>query len=130
MLFYELFRNEPSLVELKAGACLFREGEKARQCMYVLIEGEVHILVGNMLVERSRAGAIVGEMALIEHEARSATIVAASDSRLVEIDRERFLALVARAPFFAVEVMRTMAARLRHTNELLREQELATAGCA
>ncbi|MBL8471867.1 MAG: Crp/Fnr family transcriptional regulator [Rhodocyclaceae bacterium] len=130
MLFYELFRNEPSLIDLKAGDSLFHEGERAKPCLYVLIEGEAKILVGNVLVERSGPGAIIGEMALIEHEARSATVLAESDCRLVEIDRERFLSLISQAPFFAVEVMRTMASRLRHTNELLREQELASAGCA
>src|SRR5229473_1534528 len=56
------------------------------------------------------------EMALIDDDPRSATVVAKTDCRLVEIDRRRFEFMVSETPFFALAVMRVMADRLRKTN--------------
>ena len=42
---------------------------------------------------------------------------------LVPIDRKRFLYLVQQTPNFALDVMRVMAHRLRHTNQLLAERD-------
>src|SRR5262252_4644105 len=56
---------------------------------------------------------LVGEMALIDAQARSATIVAKSDCRLALVDEQRFLFMVQETPFFALHVMRVLAERLR-----------------
>ena len=51
--------------------------------------------------------------ALVAGEKRSANARAATDCRIVEISEKRFLFLVQQTPFFALEVMRVLAARLR-----------------
>jgi CRP-like cAMP-binding protein len=45
---------------------------------------------------------------------RSATVYALTASELVEIDEERFFALVERTPHLAITVMRVLSRRLRH----------------
>lgn len=55
-------------------------------------------------------------MALIDTKARSATVVARSDCRLVPINEKRFLVLVHQTPIFALLVMRVLADRLRRMN--------------
>ena len=53
-------------------------------------------------------------MGVIEtQELRSATVYALTDSELVEINDARFAQLIARAPSFAIAVMRTLSRRLR-----------------
>ena len=59
---------------------------------------------------------IVGELALIDDEPRSATVVARTDCRLVAVDRRRFEYMVQETPLFGIAVMKVLADRLRKTN--------------
>lgn len=62
-------------------------------------------------------GGILGEMAVLgDGRARSATATTTVESELVPISQERFTFLVQQTPFFAVEVMRVLADRLRAMN--------------
>jgi CRP/FNR family transcriptional regulator, cyclic AMP receptor protein len=54
-----------------------------------------------------------GEMALIDSAPRTATAVATEDSVLAVIDRRRFLFLVGETPTFALQVMSSLAEKLR-----------------
>ena len=111
----ELFRQETGALQLAPGDSLFREGEKGEK-MYVLLEGEMEILLGDFVLETVRQGALIGEMALIDDSARTASAVAKTPCRLAEIDRRRFHFLVQQTPHFATHVMKTLADRLRHMN--------------
>jgi CRP-like cAMP-binding protein len=111
----ELFRQETDALQLAPGDSLFREGEKGEK-MYVLLEGEMEILLGDFVLETVGKGALIGEMALIDDNPRTASVVAKTPCRLAEIDRRRFHFLVQQTPHFATHVMRTLADRLRHMN--------------
>ena len=111
----ELFRQETDTLQLAPGDFLFREGDKGDK-MYVLLEGEIEILLGDFVLETVGQGALIGEMALIHDSPRTATAVAKTPSRLAEINRRRFHFLVQQTPHFATHVMRTLADRLRHMN--------------
>jgi CRP-like cAMP-binding protein len=119
MMFFDLFRREPNILELPAGQHLFREGEASNGLMYVLVAGRADVRVGELLVEQAITGTILGEMAMIGHEPRSASVQAITDCRFAAINRKRFLYLVAEAPQFATEVMRVLADRLRRADNLL-----------
>lgn len=114
----ELFRHETDLEALAAGQTLFNEGEPG-DLMYVLISGTAMILVNNKLVETAEAGAILGEMAMIDDAKRSATVIAKADCMLFPIERKRFNFLIQQTPNFALHVMRVIAERLRRTDALL-----------
>jgi CRP/FNR family cyclic AMP-dependent transcriptional regulator len=111
----ELFRQETDALQLAPGDFLFREGEKGEK-MYVLLEGEMEILLGDFVLETVRQGALIGEMVLIDDSPRTASVVAKTPCRLAEIDRRRFHFLVQQTPHFATHVMKTLADRLRHMN--------------
>jgi CRP-like cAMP-binding protein len=68
------------------------------------------------VVEEVGPGGILGEMALIDTEPRSATATARTDSRVVRVDQKQFTFLVHEHPTFALQVMRVMAGRLRKAN--------------
>lgn len=114
----ELFRHETDLESLYAGQTLFNEGEKGH-LMYVLMSGTAMIMVGNRLVETAEAGAIVGEMAMIDDAKRTATVIAKTDCKLLPIERQRFNFLIQQTPNFALHVMRVIADRLRKTDAFL-----------
>jgi CRP/FNR family transcriptional regulator, cyclic AMP receptor protein len=107
-----IFQNADGVQEFQAGATIFARGTPG-DVMYVVLDGELEIRTGSGFVDAIGSGDIVGEMALIDSEARSATVVAKSDCRLVPVDKKRFLFMVQETPFFALHVMRVLADRLR-----------------
>ena len=111
MSWFQVFLKQPSVVYRK-GEVIFERGDIADR-MYVVAEGDVEIVIGGTVMDTVGPEGIFGEMALISKEARSATARARSDCRVVEIPEKRFLYLTQETPFFALEVMRVMASRLR-----------------
>ena len=111
----DLFRQDTDTVQLVPGDFLFHEGDK-RDKMYVLLEGEMDIRLGDYVVETAKEGALIGEMALIDDSPRAANAVAKSACRLAAIDQRRFDFLVQQHPHFARHVMKALADRLRHMN--------------
>ena len=108
-----LFRNSEFFIPFKAGDTVFKEGDAGDQ-MYVVLEGEVDIIVRNNVVETVRVDNFLGEMALIDERPRSATAVAKTDCKLAPINQNRFKFLVQQTPHFALHLMQGMAERLRH----------------
>jgi len=119
MLFYDLFRHEPELFKVGQGQYLFKEGEQG-DVMYVLISGTAQIIVGNRVMEEVEPGDILGEMALVGHGPRSASVLATNDCEFACINQKRFHFLVSQTPHFATEVMRIMANRLSNTDKALK----------
>lgn len=118
MVFFELFANNPEMVRLAAGEALFREGEDGH-LMYVLTTGNAEVIVNNRVVETLQHGSIVGEMGLVSPGPRSATVVATTPCEFVAVDEKRFQFLVQQTPFFATQVMRVLAERPRHANQMV-----------
>lgn len=81
--------------------------------MYVLISGSADVMVGDEVIESAGPGTFLGELALIDAAPRAATVVATADCRLVSLDQEQFHVLIRGTPYFATEVMKVMADRLR-----------------
>jgi CRP-like cAMP-binding protein len=114
----QLFRFETGLVAVPAGESLFRAGESG-DLMYVLMHGTAVVTIGTITVERAEPGAILGELALVEHAPRSATVTALIDCEFLPIDAKRFQFLVQQTPNFSLHVMKVMAERLRRTGLML-----------
>jgi CRP-like cAMP-binding protein len=113
----QLFRQDSDILGIEPGDFLFREGERGDK-MYVLLEGNADIMVGDLVVEAAAPGALLGEMALIDDSPRTASVVAKTPCRFAQIDRRRFHFLVQQTPHFATHVMKTLADRLRHMNAI------------
>jgi CRP-like cAMP-binding protein len=101
-----------------AGTEIMREGEP-RTHMFYLHKGHAAVVAKGREVEEVTEGGIFGEMAMIDHGPRSAGVVAKTDCEVVLVDERLFLLLVHQAPFFAIDVMRTLVRRLRAMNKLL-----------
>jgi CRP-like cAMP-binding protein len=115
-LFLNLFRNAET-TSFSAGQTIFSAEEKGPgMYMYVIIEGEVEIVIGSKMLEVLGPGEIFGEMALIDDGPRSAAAIAKTDCRLAAVNRRRFEFMVSETPFFALAVMQILAYRLRRTD--------------
>src|SRR5262245_18754689 len=106
-----LIENSP-IREYPAGATIFHAGDAAEE-MFVVIEGEVSIHLGDKVVETLGPDQFFGELALIDKGPRSGTAVARTDCKLASVNQQRFTFVVDEVPFFALRVMKVMADRLR-----------------
>jgi CRP/FNR family transcriptional regulator, cyclic AMP receptor protein len=104
--------------DFKTGDVIFKQGDPARE-LFIIQSGEVEIHLGNRVLETLSQFSIFGEMALIDAAPRSATAVAVGDVRLVSVSEKQFLFLISNTPYFALNVMRVMARRLRMANNAL-----------
>lgn len=118
MIPIEIFSHNTAKITIPAGQALFREGDDGHQ-MFVLETGTAEVLVQNRVVETLVHGSIVGEMGLVSPGPHSASVIATTDCEFVAVDEKRFQFLVQQTPYFAIQVMRMMAERLRATNRLL-----------
>jgi CRP/FNR family transcriptional regulator, cyclic AMP receptor protein len=108
----DLLPSETPLKSLPQGEVVFAQGD-AGDMMFVVVDGEVDILLDGKLIETVRAGGVVGEMALIDAGPRSATAISRTRCLLSPVDERRFIDLICREPEFALNVMRVLARRLR-----------------
>jgi CRP-like cAMP-binding protein len=114
----DIFRHAEA-TDVPAGTAIFRAGDPGDQ-LYAIQEGRVELRLDNRVLAVLGPGEIFGEMALVEEAPRSATAVALETCRIAFIDRKRFLFLVQNTPYFSLEVMKIMAARLRGMDEKFR----------
>lgn len=112
----------------KHGDVLFNEGD-AGDHMLVLIDGRISILKsgdhGRCLLSLEGRGRVVGEMALLDHERRSATCVADADCELLTIDRAALDRMAREHPLlayrFTIALAQLLSRRLRKTSGVLAE---------
>jgi|SRR5215207_6243416 CRP-like cAMP-binding protein len=105
-------------VSFGKGDVIFREGDVA-DCFYVIRDGTIDITLGNRVLKPLQRGDIFGEMSLIDGMPRSANAVAQTKATVIPINEEQFLFLVGKLPYFALNVMRVLAMRLRDMNRAI-----------
>jgi len=109
---FEFLRREKDIRSYAAGDSIFHEGESG-EALFAVVDGEVEIRKQGRLLETVLEGAVFGEMALIDRSPRSADAVAKTDCTLAVVTQRRFTFLVQETPFFAIDIMRVLAERLR-----------------
>jgi len=114
----EIFKDSEDLVSFPAGAEIIKEGVEGDH-MYVVMDGEVSITLKDRMLATALPGEIVGEMALINSEIRSATVTAKTDCVLALIDRSSFDSLLHHVPEFTIHVMNVLADRLQVAFEMI-----------
>lgn len=99
-------------VEAQPGAQLMDQGRPGREC-FVILEGTAGVYVSGEHIATLQPGSMVGEMALIDHRPRSATVVAETPMRLIAFDAKRFKTLLDEMPKASQRVMSILNARLQ-----------------
>jgi lysophospholipid hydrolase len=100
------------------GDYLFREGDPS-DGMYIILHGrlrafhETHHRQTTYLRDMG-PGETVGEMSIITHEPRSASILVLRDSLLLHLTHEAFETLADRHPRFLLSITQTLVERLSH----------------
>jgi CRP/FNR family transcriptional regulator, cyclic AMP receptor protein len=114
---FGLFRHAPNIRAYPPATTIFREGEEGHT-MYAIKRGKVAVLVEGKAVDTLGEEEVFGEMALLEHRPRTATVVTLEETELVEIDEPQFYILVRQNPPFALQLMQLLSERLRRADAL------------
>lgn len=98
------------------GEVIYRKGDTG-DSMIVIQDGQVEVvqeLDGHEVrLAVGGAGEIIGEMAIFEHQTRSATVRALGKARVLTVDEKTFLRYVHQDPSLAYQLLKMMSNRVR-----------------
>src|SRR2546423_15459308 len=100
-------------VDEPAGTTLIREGDQGEE-LFVLVSGAARVSRKGRSVGELGPGDFFGELAMLTHAPRNATIVTASDARLFIVSSRDFKRLVEGNSRMAVAMLSAVATRLRN----------------
>ena len=99
-------------IDVRPGRTLTREGTAGREC-FVALEGVAVAERAGLPIGWIRAGSIAGEMALLDHTSRTATVTACTSMRLLVFSDREFETLLELTPEIDEAVHRIAAERRR-----------------
>ncbi len=110
-------------VSIKAGATLFSAGDPGNGC-YAVLEGSLKVSImgvegDEQLLAVMGPDNIVGELALLDGRARSATVTALKPSRLAFIEKHAFQRFADENPAVYRHMLSIVGKRLRQANDVL-----------
>ncbi|HMA34727.1 MAG TPA: cyclic nucleotide-binding domain-containing protein [Chloroflexia bacterium] len=99
------------------GAVIIREGE-TDAALYMIVQGQVAVTKRTPTgaafeLARLAAPEIVGDMALLDGQSRSATVTALEPTECLVLDRPAFLATLHAEPALAIAMLPTLSQRIR-----------------
>lgn len=102
------------------GEVIFYKGATGNQ-MYAVLAGKVGVFEGQQCIATLQTGDTFGEMALVNKEPRSATVVALEDSQLYVLNETTFEQLMTKrvAIRMLFNIISTLSKRLKESNQRL-----------
>ena len=104
------------IVEVPVGTVITRVGD-AGDSFFVIIDGMAGVRTPVGSGNELRPGDFFGEMSLLDGEPRSATIVAATDLRLLSVDRSHFWQLLEANPELIRRILTVLSRRVRRLEQ-------------
>lgn len=101
-----------TLRDFAPGEFIFRNGDRA-DYLAIVLSGSVELRRCGSKISVAGAGAIFGEMGLIDGLPRNADAVALTHCRIATIGESQFHSLLGESPRFAMSIMRMLTDKLR-----------------
>ncbi len=105
-------------LELAAGEALFAKGDPGT-AMFMVVAGSIRIHDGEHTLTTLGEREVLGEMALLDGEVRSASATAVAETLLLRLDQAPFLHLLEEEVGMARGILKVLAQRLRARSEEL-----------
>ncbi len=100
-----------------AGERFIRQGERG-DCLYLIVSGEAQVVLdGAGEIARRGANSLIGELAILWRQPRSANCVAATDLTLLKIDHNDFWAMMEAHPRLVRRAIDVLMKRLNQRTE-------------
>ncbi|MDD5213628.1 MAG: cyclic nucleotide-binding domain-containing protein [Candidatus Gracilibacteria bacterium] len=85
---------------------ILNEGDETNGKAYIIISGEVDIIINGEKISSLQEGDIFGEIALLNEEDRTATVIAKTDLELLVITQDAILEIMSEDNSLNKEIMR------------------------
>lgn len=99
-------------ISMPAGSLIVDQGQTGREA-FVVLSGTVVVKRNNKKVGSFGPGTVVGELSLLDHGPRTATVVCETDCELLLLDQRHFIAVLDEVPTLAHRLLATLAGRIR-----------------
>jgi CRP-like cAMP-binding protein len=111
--------------KLKKRAILFRKGEPGN-ALFAVMEGRLRVIGEGrdgkeVVFNFMDPGEVIGEIALLDQQPRSASVQAVADSTLLTLHRRDLIPFLERNPKAAIKLAVVLVKRVRHLSELMED---------
>lgn len=100
-------------LSLQKGTVLFREGDK-NQDLYFVTAGKFSVTKSVEEIAKIQAPSIIGEMAFLIQQPRSATVTVTEDADLFRLKKEDFIKISRKNPAISMKILEFFAQILSH----------------
>ncbi|MFL6205479.1 MAG: cyclic nucleotide-binding domain-containing protein [Acidimicrobiales bacterium] len=97
---------------IPAGRTLCEQGAVGREA-YVIVSGTAEVRRNKKKVASIGPGTCVGELALLDHQTRTASVIASTDLTVLVIGVREFASLLDDVPSITHKLMKSMASKIR-----------------
>lgn len=99
-------------VKMTAGSLVVDQGQTGREA-FVLLDGTVTVKRNGRKVTTLGPGDVLGEMSLLDHGPRTATVVCDTDCTMLVLEQRHFIGVLDDLPGLGVKLLATLAGRIR-----------------
>jgi CRP/FNR family transcriptional regulator/CRP/FNR family cyclic AMP-dependent transcriptional regulator len=104
-----------------ANEVIVHEDDDESQTFFILVSGKVHVAVfttegKSAVLATLKPGDFFGEMAMLDGEPRSASVIASEQCTLLMLYRKMFIDILQRYPKITIQILIEMSRRLRRAN--------------
>jgi CRP-like cAMP-binding protein len=99
-------------VTMPPGSLIVDQGQTGREA-FVVLEGTVTVKRNGKKVASLGPGTVVGELSLLDHGPRTATVICETECTLLLLSQRHFMAVVDDVPALSHKLLATLAGRIR-----------------
>ena len=108
----ELIARSGDEIKMTAGTMLVDQGQTGHEA-FVVVDGKVAVKRNGRKVATLGQGAIVGELSLLDHGPRTATVTTDTESTVLVLDQRHFSSVIDEVPHISHKIMAVLAGRIR-----------------
>lgn len=118
--------------EFRAGEVIVQKDDDAGQTFFIIVSGSAHVSAitpedKQTILATLKRSDFFGEIAILDGEPRSASVIAAEDCRVLMLHRQPFFDILHRYPKIAIQMLVEMSKRLRKSNRQINTLSLISA---
>jgi CRP/FNR family cyclic AMP-dependent transcriptional regulator len=99
-------------ITLPAGHVLTDQGQTGREA-FIIVDGSATVRRNGKKVASLGKGSVVGELSLLDHGPRTATVTTDAETTVLVLDQRHFLAVLDDVPSLSHKLLATLATKVR-----------------
>lgn len=99
-------------ITLPAGKLIVDQGQTGREA-FIIVKGSATVKRNGKKVASLGPGAVVGELSLLDHGPRTASVTADTECQVLVISQRQFMAVIDAIPALSHKLLSTLAGRIR-----------------